>query len=623
MSWRPEFGAWLEGDKTRFRIWAPGVERLDVVIYAQEDVKEVVPLEASGDGFFTACTDKAALGTRYKYRIDGGEAFPDPASRYQSDGVHGPSIVHAPETYPWQDSEWPGVRYEDLVIYELHLGTFSPEGTFAGAMGKLQYLKDLGITAVELMPVADFPGDRGWGYDGVQLFAPARCYGTPEDLQRLVDHAHQLGLAVLLDVVYNHFGPDGNYLGVYGPHFESTKHKSPWGARLNFDGEHSDKVRDFFINNAIYWLDQFHFDGLRLDATQAIIDDSPQHFLAELTTRVRETLPDRKIHLIAEDPRNMARMLRPVAEGGYGLDGVWADDLHHQTRCLLAGDNEGYYQDFSGTTEDLATTIRQGWFFTGQESVYLGQPRGTDPTGLPPRAFLVCIQNHDQIGNRAFGERLHHQVDLAAYRAASAMLLFLPGTPLLFMGQEWAASTPFRFFADHNEELGKLVTAGRREEFKHFSAFSDPEKRETIPDPQAFETFKACRLLWDEVKSSPHAGILELYKKLLQLRRDEPSLYDSNAECVASAVNENALAIYRKATNGDSLLLVCQFRGAGEVTLGGIPNFDTISKLAWELDFATEGTPFSEGAGPNLEQFVGQKIIRFPGPMGVIFRASS
>ncbi len=621
MNPRPAFGAWLEGDQTRFRLWAPGVDRVDLVLYSGKEEAEAIPLEGSPEGFYTTLTEKAPPGTLYRYRVNGEMAFPDPASRYQPQGVHGPSQVRATGAYQWQDSDWKGIDYEDLIVYELHLGTFTPGGTFASAIGKLPYLKELGVTAVELMPVVDFPGERGWGYDGVQLFAPARCYGTPEDLQRLVDKAHQLGLAVLLDVVYNHFGPDGNYLGVYGPYFESQKHKSPWGASLNFDGEKSEHVREFFIQNALYWVDEFHFDGLRLDATHAILDDSPKHFLAELTTRVHDALPNRRVHLIAEDHRNLAHMMQPVSEGGYGLDGVWADDFHHQMRRLLAGDNEGYYRDFTGTTEDLATTIRQGWFFTGQESIHLEGPRGSDPSGLPPRSFVLCIQNHDQTGNRAFGERLNHQIDLAAYKAASAVLMFIPATPLLFMGQEWAASTPFRFFADHNEELGKLVTAGRREEFKHFSAFSDPKQREKIPDPQAVETFEACRLVWDEANQAPHAGVLALYKKLLGFRRDEPSLSDPKAECLVSAINENAIAIYRKADQGTALLMVCQFKGSGDVAIDEIPGVKDVANRSWEFEFATEGAPFSEGAGPNVDQLAERKKLSLSGPMAVVLRA--
>lgn len=620
MTWQPEFGAWPSGDGVGFRVWAPEKDSLDVAVYPPQGKPSFHPLQKDKDGCFTGVVAGIGAGTRYKYRLPNHDQFPDPASRFQPEGVHGLSEVIDPSTYVWNDQHWPGIDYEKLVVYELHTGTFTPEGTFLGIINKLPYLKDLGVTAIELMPVADFPGQRNWGYDGVDLFAPARCYGHPDDLRRLMDAAHQTGLAMLLDVVYNHLGPDGNYTGVYSPYYVSTKHASPWGAALNFDERHSKMVRDFFIDNAIYWLHDFHFDGLRLDATHAIQDDSKQHFLAEMTARVRAALPDRKIHLIAEDHRNLAKMAMPRDQGGWGLNGVWADDFHHEMRCFLAGDNEGYYRDYTGTTEDIATTVRQGWFFTGQYSQHLEEPRGTDPSPLPPRAFIICLQNHDQIGNRAMGERLTHQIDLASWRAATALFMCVPQTPLLFMGQEWAASTPFLYFTHHNEELGKLVTEGRRKEFRHFSAFSDPKNREKIPDPQADSTFNACRLIWEEQQKQPHAGVLKLYRKLLHLRQTEPALQPasrSNYDC--TALGDSAVALVRSDSDGNVLVVVSQLKGAGKVNLQGAGNIP--QGAGWDVLLTTEDSDFVTDPQAIRIQFSGPvPLLHFSRPGAALLK---
>ncbi len=342
------------------------------------------PMEKYPDGTWGTRLDGVGPGARYRFCVEDGGCFPDPASRFQPEGVHGPSEVIDPNSYVWNDAGWGGISHDDLVLYELHVGTFTPEGTFAAAAERLPDLVALGVTAVELMPVADFPGRRNWGYDGVDLFAPARCYGRPDDLRRLVDTAHGLGLAVFLDVVYNHLGPEGNYLSIYSPYYFSTQHENPWGRGLNFDGPHSEMVRNFFIENALHWVHEYHFDGLRLDATHAMVDTRSRHFVTELTTRVRESAHGRQVFVIAEDHRNLAYMVKGEGEGGWGLNGVWADDFHHKVRVALAGDNEGYYRDYSGSMSDLAGILNAGWHFRGQYSEYLGEHRGTDPTGIPP-----------------------------------------------------------------------------------------------------------------------------------------------------------------------------------------------------------------------------------------------
>ncbi|HXH06040.1 MAG TPA: malto-oligosyltrehalose trehalohydrolase, partial [Vicinamibacterales bacterium] len=517
--WAPFFGAVPVDGGARFRVWAPGARAVTVVVETGAAAGEHA-LAREPDDTFTAVVGGARPGDRYRLRRDGGPPMPDPASRFQPEGVHGPSEIVDPAAFEWHDTDWPGVAAGDLVLYELHVGTFTPEGTFAAAAARLPYLRDLGVTAIELMPVADFPGRRNWGYDPAALFAPARCYGPPDDLRRLVDTAHALGLAVHLDVVYNHLGPDGAYLAAFSPPFFTDRHRSPWGAGVNLDGPGSAMVRRFLIENALHWLHEYHIDGLRLDATHALADDGPRHFLAELASAVHAAARGRPALVIAEDSRNLAVLVREPDEGGWGLDGVWADDFHHVVRVMLAGDRDGYYADYEGTTAELAATLRDGWLYQGRMSRYLGAPRGSDPRGVPKRKFVIAIQNHDQVGNRAFGDRLHHAIDPAAYRAASALLLLAPETPLLFMGQEWAATTPFLYFTDHGPELGARVSAGRRREFARFAAFRDERARARIPDPQAESTFLASRLRWEEPERPPHGAVLRLYRRLLALRRE-------------------------------------------------------------------------------------------------------
>ncbi|MDR7483129.1 MAG: malto-oligosyltrehalose trehalohydrolase [Armatimonadota bacterium] len=493
----------------RFAVWAPAATRVEVILEPDGDAH---PLHRRG-GWFEGVVAGVAPGALYRYRLDGGSTYPDPASRFQPHGVHGPSEVIEPGAYRWADGGWQGVAQERLVFYELHVGAFSPEGTFAGLRRRLPYLRDLGVTAVELMPVADFPGRWNWGYDGAALFAPAAAYGRPDDLRALVDEAHRLGLAVFLDVVCNHLGPDGAYAPAFDPRFFSRTHRTPWGPAINFDGEGADGVRAFFIDSALHWLAEYHLDGLRLDATHAIVDESPTHFLLELRRAVA-ALPGPRRYLIAEDHRNLARLVRPAQDGGYELDGVWSDDYHHQVRRLLAGDTDGYFADFAPSWRDLATIVRQGWLFTGQYSSYFGAPRGTSPDGVPLCRFVHFLQNHDQVGNRPQGERLTATVAPAVYRAASALLLLGPALPLLFMGQEWAASTPFCFFTDHAPPLGELVREGRRREFRRFAGFAG-----AIPDPQDPQTFARSRLDWTEPARAPHRRVLQLYRDLLALRQ--------------------------------------------------------------------------------------------------------
>lgn len=583
-AWRPALGATAGPGGTTFRVWAPAARRIEVAIEGGASH----PLAPREHGYHEALVAGAGAGTRYRYRIDGAGPFPDPASRSQPEGVHGPSEVVDPAAFRWTDAGWAGLSLEALSVYELHVGTFSPEGTFAGAAARLPHLVELGVSAIELLPVADFPGNRNWGYDGVSLFAPARCYGTPDDLRRLVDEAHRLGLGVLLDAVYNHLGPDGNHLGAYGPYFTS-RHATPWGDALNFDGEGSPEVRAFFAENALRWIREFHVDGLRLDATHAIVDDSPRHFLAELAERVRRDA-GRPALLVAEDDRNLARMVRPASGDGWGLDAVWADDLHHQVRVRLAGDRDGYFADFDGTSADLAATLRRGWFYVGQHSGFRDEPRGTDPAGIPLERFVVCLQNHDQVGNRAFGDRLHEAVDPAALRAATALLLLAPETPLLFQGQEWAASSPFLYFTDHEPGLGRLVTEGRRKEFSRFRAFADPATRERIPDPQAASTFEASRLRWEELGREPHASTLRLHRALLDLRRRE--ILSRRRRFSVSAALDGALVL----SYGD-LAVAVRLDGAGDVELPPLGDAPRILLSTEDPAFVPDPRPIALAPG--------------------------
>jgi maltooligosyltrehalose trehalohydrolase len=583
----PALGAIPDGTGTHFRVWAPDTDRVDLVL---EPNGRTVALDATSDGYFEGFVTDVGTGQRYRYRLDGGDPLPDPASRFQPEGVHGPSEVVDPSAYEWQEADWHGIEQKDLVFYELHVGTFTPEGTFRAAAEKLEYLRDLGVTAVELMPVADFPGRWNWGYDGAALYAPSRAYGQPDDLRAFVDRAHALGLAVFLDVVYNHLGPDGAYLAAYGPVF-TDKHHTPWGDAINLDDEGSAGVRGFILDNALHWLREYHFDGLRLDATHALVDDSDPHVLAELSAAV-ETLPGPPRTLVAEDHRNLHTLLLPRPEG-LGLDAVWADDLHHLVRNITAGDTEGYYADFAdATTRDIAETLRQGWFYDGRPSRRTGEPRGTSAAPIRPEQCVVCIQNHDQVGNRPAGDRLTETTSLAAYRAASALLLFAPELPLLFMGQEWAASTPFQFFTDHNDELGPLVSEGRKSEFKDFPGFEGE-----VPDPQDPATFERSRLDWREHEGGEHEHTLALYRALLVLR------CELSGEIETLPIGETALHAQR----GEHHLLVV-------FSPASAPLPDNA-----EVVLHTEQPAFA--ANPQPLEIGGERVL-FHRPGAVVLRAS-
>ena len=516
------FGAECRPDgSVRFRLWAPAAHQVEVHLDEGGKNKRLL-LQRCDHGWFEVVTDAAKPGTLYRFQIDDGQEVPDPASRFQPRDVHGPSEVVDPHAFEWQDDSWVGLRWEEAVIYELHVGAFTQAGTFASVCERLDYLSDIGVTAVELMPVADFPGRRNWGYDGVYSFAPDSCYGRPEDLKKLVQTAHGRGMMVFLDVVYNHFGPEGNYLGLYAPQFFTDRHHTPWGNAINFDGAESRAVRDFFIHNALYWLTEYHFDGLRLDAVNAILDDSTPDILTELAKVVRSAIePDRHVHLVLENDRNQSHYLQRTDRcQPRAYDSQWNDDIHHALHVIITGEEDGYYSEYVDRPLDrLGRCLVEGFAYQGEASLYRNREKRGEPTeGLPPTAFVSFLQNHDQIGNRAFGERILTIADPRAVRAAAAVLLLSPSPPLLFMGDEFGAQTPFLFFCDFEKSLAAAVTAGRRNEFARFARFSDPATREGIPDPNAVRTFEISRLDWDVVAESVHQEWLKFYRKLLTLR---------------------------------------------------------------------------------------------------------
>ncbi|MCW5631771.1 MAG: malto-oligosyltrehalose trehalohydrolase [Rubrivivax sp.] len=520
----------------RFRLYAPTARRVELVLAAegplQADATKVRPahgMAAAGDGWFEHQLAGAAPGLRYAFRIDGGLVVPDPASRSNPGGVHAASELVDPLAFDWPDASWRGRPWHEAVIYELHVGTFTPAGTFAAAIERLDDLVALGITAIELMPVAAFSGSRGWGYDGVLLYAPHAAYGRPEDLKRLVAAAHARGLMVLLDVVYNHFGPDGNYLHAYARTFFDETKATPWGAAINLGGEGSRVVREFFIHNALYWVEEFHLDGLRLDAVHAMHDGSARHFVDELAERLRAGPGrEREVHVVLENHANDAARLAHAADGRPLLaDAQWNDDAHHALHVLVTGETDGYYADHAdGAAARLARCLAEGFGYQGEASAFGGgRPRGTPSAHLPPTAFVNSLQTHDQVGNRAFGERLCTLATAGgredALRALLACVLLAPAPPMLFMGEEFAASAPFLYFCDFADDMARAVRDGRRAEFGRFARFADPAARERIPDPNALATFERSRIDWGERGEARHAAWLALYRQLLRCRRDE------------------------------------------------------------------------------------------------------
>lgn len=541
---------------THFRVWAPRPSQLDVVLEQGEE-PQIRPLQPEAGGYFSGLIAEAKAGDRYRFRLDEqGSWFPDPASRYQPDGPHGSSQIVDPGIFEWTDQHWKGVPLRGQVLYEMHIGTFTQEGTWAAAANQLEELAAAGITCLEVMPVADFPGRFGWGYDGVALFAPSWLYGEPDDFRQFVDRAHASGLGVILDVVYNHLGPDGNYLMQYSDHYFTKKYDNEWGDALNFDGENAGPVREFFIANAGYWIDEFHLDGLRLDATQQIFDDSPEHLITAVVKRVRSAAKGRHTIVVGENEPQESKLIRPVEKGGYGVDALWNDDFHHSAMVALTGRNEAYYTDYLGSPQEFLSSAKYGFLFQGQRYKWQKKRRGTPGLDLHPAQFITFIQNHDQVANSLTGRRVHTMTSPGQLKAVTALMLLAPGTPMLFQGQEFGSSNPFHYFADHKPELTKQVRAGRVDFLHQFRSLMGKDVQSCFIDPGSPSVFESCKLDFSE--RTTNAGIYQLHKDLIALRATDPVFSAQHAGRLDGAVLGDEAFVLRFFGDGgdDRLLLV-------------------------------------------------------------------
>jgi maltooligosyltrehalose trehalohydrolase len=536
---RLPIGAVCSNDAVHFRVWAPRRTRVDVLL----DDRAAIQLNPEPGGYFSGTASDTRPGFLYRYRLDGGDAFPDPASRFQPDGPHGASQVVDSTTFHWTDSDWRGPRLDTAVLYELHVGTFTREGTWAAAAQQLPELADAGITCLEMMPVAEFPGRFGWGYDGVDLYAPTHLYGHADDFRCFVDTAHSVGLGVILDVVYNHVGPDGNYLKQFSEHYFSTQHKTEWGEAFNFDGDHSGPVREFITANAYYWVDEFHVDGLRIDATQSIFDDSPRHILIEIGDAVRAAAGGRSVLLVGENEPQNITLLRPAPVGGRGLDALWNDDFHHTALVALTGKTDAYYSDYHGSPQEFVSVAKYSYLYQGQYYRWQQQRRGTPTFGIRQTRFVNFIENHDQLANSADGARTTSLSNPRRHRAMTALLLLGPQTPMLFQGQEFAASSPFLYFADHTPEIAKSVRKGRGEFLAQFPNIALGEIRSRLSDPGDLGTFARCKLDFSEREQ--HAEAYALHRDLLRLRREDPVIGEHASHGIDGAVLGDAAFVLR------------------------------------------------------------------------------
>ncbi len=607
----PPVGAHVDRNGVTFRVWAPDHSALRVVTGAAGKESRTLALERDGEGFFQGHDAAGKPGDVYWFQTED-RLLPDPASRFQPTGVEGPSQVVDPDAFQWQATAWKRPPLRGRVIYELHVGTFTLEGTYRAALERLDALVELGVNTVELMPVGDFAGSRNWGYDGVLLFAPTRAYGTPDDLRALVDGAHQRRLAVMLDVVYNHLGPSGNILPVLSSRYMHATKSNPWGGGLNFDGEHSAPVRQFFIQNACMWLDEYRFDGLRLDAVHAIEDTSEPHVVAQIAAAAHA----RGAFVIAEDDRNEAKITTPVPDGGWGVDGMWSDDFHHTMRVALTGQREAHFANYSGALDEWADTLRSGWFYGGQYFKTWKRPRGSPAGHLAPEQFVFCISNHDQVGNRPLGDRLHDVISAEAYRAVSLLLCLSPFTPLIFMGQEWAATAPFPFFTEHPGEVGANMAQNRLKEFQHYNSTHDAATLARMPDPQAIETFQRAKLDWNERNAPAHAGMLALYQAALQLRAQNPIFQSApRADWSVQRVGEALVALRWHEPVGDWLLLVTV--AAGEHTTGDEVFTRPRAGRRWQAMLASEDVRFG---GRDVPQSIYPAAVSLAGPGALLLR---
>jgi maltooligosyltrehalose trehalohydrolase len=602
-----------EAGGTRFRVWATTAKTINVVL----ENGKTIALQPEPDHYFSVFAKGVTAGAQYKFQMDGGEAFPDPASCFQPKGPHGPSQVVDPTTFQWTDAKWPGIRLEGQVIYELHLGTFTKGGAWKSAAEKLAYLRDTGITIIEIMPIADFPGKFGWGYDGVQLYAPASLYGQPDDMRAFVDKAHSLCIGVILDVVYNHLGPDGNYLEKYSPDYFTDKHKTDWGRAINFDGENSVPVREFFRANAAYWIRDFHLDGLRLDATQDIHDDRQPHMLAEISQAARLAADNRSIILVGENEPQKTRLLLPVKSGGYGLDALWNDDYHHSAAVALTGKSDAYYSDYRGTAQEFLSAMKYGFLYQGQHYRWQKKKRGTPTLGLPRPSMVTFLQNHDQVANSARGQRAHQLTSPGVLRALTALTLLGPGTPMLFQGQEFASSAPFLFFADHEPDLARKIKEGRKKFLEQWRSLQLPEIQRFFDDPALQSTFERCILDFSEVNK--HAAVYALHRDLLRLRRTDPIISKQGASGVDGAVLSPQCFILRYFSAGydEDRLLVVNLGSDLEFDPAPEPLLAPPALKQWTKLWSSDDPEYGGCATAALD---GEEIWTMPGQSAVVLR---
>jgi len=591
-------GAEVSSRGIHFRVFAPEREAVAVVI--GPDASDIVPMRRTSDGYFEIETSRARAGSQYRFQLDDDTTlYPDPASRFQPDGPHGPSQVVDPRPFTWTDQEWCGLKSRGQVLYELHIGTFTPAGTWSAAAERLPDLADVGVTAVEVLPVSDFSGKFGWGYDGVNFFAPSRLYGEPDDFRRFVDRAHELGIGVILDVVYNHFGPDGNYALQFHPQVFSSRYDNEWGEALNFDGEGSRAVREFVCTNAAYWIEEFHIDGLRLDATQAIHDATTPHVLANIVGAARKAAGERSIYIVGENEPQRIEHVRPAEQGGYGLDSLWNDDLHHSARVALLGHSEAYYTDYLGTPQEFISAAKRGYLYQGQYYSWQKKRRGTPSLKMPPECFVNFLENHDQVANTATGERLHRMSRPGAYRAMTAYLLLAPATPMLFQGQEFASSKPFFYFADLPGELVAGVHQGRKDFLKQFPSLAVPEIQARIRDPHDPATFHDSKLDWSERRNNIAA--VELHRDLIRIRRSDPSLSGDHCAVDGAVLGPGAFVLRYFADDDADRILLVNFGTDLALLPAPEPLLAEPQDCDWQLVFSSEDPRYGGAGTPEID----------------------
>lgn len=586
-----------------FRVWAPRSKHASVELVAESNTSAreglFVPLRAEAEGYFSGKAPHAAAGMFYRFKLDRG-SFPDPASRFQPLGPHGPSQIIDPRSFAWTDHSWKGIASADRVIYELHVGTFTQEGTWRAAAEQLPHLAELGITIIEVLPVADFPGKFGWGYDGVNLFAPTRLYGEPDDFRRFIDAAHRMGIGVILDVVYNHFGPDGNYLKEFSEDYFTNRYSNEWGEAINFDGPQSGPVREFFLSNVGYWMEEYHLDGLRLDATQSIFDSSEPHILSEMTRAVREGAVGRTSFVVAENEPQHVRLVRPLGRGGFAMDALWNDDFHHTAMVALTGRAEAYYSDYQGRPQEFISAMKWGYLFQGQRYKWQKKRRGTPAFGLEPWNFVNYLQNHDQIANSLRGVRIHKLTSPGRLRALTALLLLSPGSPMLFQGQEFGASAPFLYFADHNQDLAKLVAKGRKEFLAQFRTIACVESDLLLTNPESEETFRQCKLDFGERQEQ--SELYTLHRDLIRLRRTDPVLSRPRIRGMDGAVlGPEAFVLRFFGTEENDRLLLVNLGIDLHLDLAPEPLLAPLENCQWETLWSSEFCSYGGSGTPPLE----------------------